>query len=145
MHTKLTRRANRPAPQKNKTQRNSGFTVTEVVVASALLMIAIVPILKSLTTAHVSTSRIDQKTKSLVLAQGKLEQIRARSIYHYSDDFAETSSVLEGSYLCNVTDTSAGTNLRTITVSVGFDGNGNGSLESGEIEITLSTYIARRW
>jgi len=122
-----------------------GFTLTEVVVASAILIIAIVPILKALTSAHVSTTIIEHRTHSLTLAQAKLDEIRARSIYHYSDSFTETNSSLDGPYLCNVDDSFVSDNLRTITVSVGYDLNGNSTLETEEIEVTLATLVARRW
>jgi len=125
--------------------RNGGFTLTEVVIASALLIIAMVPILKALTSAHVTTTAIDRKTSSLILAQAKLDEIKARSVFHYSDTFTETNSSLEGSYLCNVDDSSVNTNLRKITVSVGYDLNGSSTLETDEIKVTLTTLIAKRW
>ncbi len=77
--------------------RASGFTLTEVVVASALLIVAIVPILKALTGAHFSSTIIEHKTRSLTLAQSKLDEIKARSIYSYSDSFTENNTSLEGS------------------------------------------------
>ena len=136
-----------PIEDRNSTIENrlAGFTLTEVVVASILLIIAIVPILKALTSAHVSTAIIERRTRSLTLAQAKLDDIRARSIYNYSDNFQENNLSLDGSYLCNVIDTTSGSNLRTITVSVGYDLNGNDTLSLDEIEVTLATYIARRW
>ena len=127
--------------------RATGFTITEVVVASALLIIAMVPILKALTSAHVSTAFIEYKTRSLTLAQAKLDEIKARSIYDYTNggaSFAESNTSLDGSYLCNVTDDS-GDPLKTITVSVGFDLNGDSTLATDEIEVTLATLLARRW
>ena len=125
--------------------RRSGFTITEVVVASTLLIVAIVPILKGLTAAHLSTTIIEQKTRSLALARSKLEEIRARSIYGYSSTYSETNTSLDGSYLCNVTDSGSGSDLRTITVSVGYDINGDSALANDEIEVALTTLIARRW
>jgi len=141
MHGKLKNR-NRISIIRN---RHAGFTLTEVVVASALLIIAIVPILKALTSAHVVGTIIENKTRSLTLAQAKLDDIRARSIYNYSGTFAETSTSLDGSYLCTVTDSGSGTDLRTMTVSVGYDSNSNNTLDSGETEVTLTTLLARRW
>ncbi len=123
----------------------AGFTLTETVVASTLLIIAVVPILKALTTAHLNTGIIEHKTRSLTLAQTKLDEIKARSIYYYADDFEENNSSLDGLYLCNVADASTGTNLRTITVSVGYDLNGDNVLTSDEILVTLKTLLARRW
>lgn len=136
-----------PPIKKNKSKRLNnpgGFTIIEVVMASVLLIIVLVPILKALTTAHVTTTAIEQKTVSLMLAQAKLDEIKASSIYHYGDDFTESSSSLGGGYLCDVGDASAGDNLRTITVDVGYDLDENGSLETDEVEISLATYLARR-
>lgn len=134
-------------PDKNKTsgkRRAGGFSLIEVVIASALLIVALIPILKGLTNAQLSTTVIERKTRSIILAQGKLDKIRARSIYHYSDTFSESNSTLDGRYLCNVTD-DADPNLRSIAVSVGYDANSDSALSAGETEITLTTYVARRW
>ena len=125
--------------------RFAGFTLTETVVASALLVVAIVPILRALTSAHLNTGIIERKTCSLILAQAKLDEIKARSIYHYADKFKEKDLSLDGSYLCNIADASKGNNLRTITVSVGYDLNGNNVLADDEILVTLKTLLARRW
>lgn len=124
--------------------RRRGFTLTEVAVASALLIVAMVPILKGLTAAHLNTATIEHKSRSLILAQAKLDDIKACSIYHYSSSFVEDDNSLDGLYLCNVED-NADDPLRTITISVGYDANGDGALGSDEIEVTLSTQLARRW
>ena len=142
MHRKLTRQS---ASRASRRRKSAGLTLTEVAVASALLIIAIVPILKGLTTAHLNTTIIEYKTRSLTLAQARLDEIKARSVYHYSDSFAQSNSSIDGSYLCNVTDAAAGSNLRMITVSVGYDIDGNTILAGDEIEVTLATYIAKRW
>jgi len=134
-------------PDKNKTNRKrlaGGFSVLEVVIASGLLIVALVPILKGLTNAQASTTLIERKTRSIILAQGKLDEIRARSVYHYSDTFSESNSALDGRYLCNVTD-DADPNLRTIAVSVGYDADSDSALSADETDITLTTYVAKRW
>ncbi len=128
-----------------KSRTPSGLTLTEVVIASALLIVAMVPILKGLTSAYLGTTIIERKTKSLILSQARLDEIKARSVYNYSQSFAENNLSLDGSYLCNVADESAGSNLRKITVSVGFDLNGDNVLDSDEIEVTQATYVAKRW
>ena len=128
-------------------KRPAGVSIIEVVIASALLIIAIVPILKSLTIAHASSTAIEFKTRSLVLAQAKLDEIKAKSIYDFTNSdasFAESNTSLGDSYLCNVTDDSADP-LKTISVSVGYDANGDSSLGGSEVKITLTTLLARRW
>ncbi|MGA1979395.1 MAG: hypothetical protein ABSG99_02360 [Sedimentisphaerales bacterium] len=122
-------------------KRFAGLTLIEVVIASALLAAAMVPILKCLTVAHASAIRIEHKSRSLLLAQAKLDQIRARSIYNYTNSgnplgFAESGTPLDGLYLCNVTDNKDDF-LKTITVSVGYNLDGD--------TVTLATLIARRW
>jgi len=128
----------------------AGLTLSEVVVASALLIIAIVPMLQALTTANLNTADIERKTRSLTLAQAKLDEIKARSVYHYDNSYSESSVPFDPPdelYLRNVTDVpddSYPNNLRAVTVLVGYDHNGNSVLAADEIEVTLSTLIARR-
>ena len=125
--------------------RYKGLTLTEVVVASALLLIAMVPILKALTGAQVSAAIIEQKTRSLMLTQAKLEDIKARSIYSYNSSFAESNTPVDGAYLCTVTDSGPASDLRQITVEIGYDLDGNSILEAQEVDVTLSTLLAKRW
>lgn len=126
-------------------KRFAGFTITEVVMASALLVVAIVPILKALTSVHFTGSIIERRTRSLMLAQGKLDEVRARAMYQYSESFAETDSAIDGSYLCSVVDSAVSADLRQITVSVGDDLSGNSVLDAGEVEATLVTLVAKRY
>jgi len=123
----------------------AAFTLTEVIVASTLLIFAIVPILKGLTSVHVNSIIIERKTRSLTLAQAKLNEIKARSVYDYTSNFTETNSSIDGSYLCTVTDGAVSANLRSIDVVVGYDLNGDNVLGGGEVFVTLETLIARRW
>jgi Tfp pilus assembly protein PilV len=140
MHRKLKR-----ATSDERRVTSVGFTFTEVIVASTLLILGMVPILKALTTAHVNTAIIEHRTNSLILAQYKLDEIKARSIYNYGSSFALVSTPIDGSYLCTVADSSVSSNLRKITVSVGYDNNSNSILEEEEIQVTLATLLARRW
>ena len=126
-------------------KRNKGLTLTEVVVASSLLIIAMVPILKALTSAQISEEIIERKTQSLIFARSRLEDIKARSIYNFDNSFTETSTSLDGPYLCTVIDSGSSSDIRQITVRVGYDLNNNNALEAQEIHVTLDTLIARRY
>ncbi len=136
---------NRVNEEKIKSHSRAGLTLTEVVIASALLIIGIVPILKGLTSANLGTVIIERKSRSLILAQAKFDEIKARSVYNYSQSYTQTNLPLEGSYLCNIADESAGSNLRKITVSVGYDLDDDSILDSDEIEVTQATFVAKRW
>lgn len=143
IYQKRTRRSSSKSLYNRK--RYSGVTITEVAVASALLIVAMVPILRALTAAHLNSILIERKTQSLALAQAKLDDIKARSIYTYDTSYTITNVPLSGSYLCNVTDTGFGSDIRTMTVDVGFDSDGNSALDASEVSVTLKTLLAKRW
>jgi Tfp pilus assembly protein PilV len=124
--------------------RNKGITLTEVVVASTLMLVAMIPMLKGLSNSHMVSAAVEQKTRALILAQAKMEELKARSINNYAVKFGENNTLLGDSYICTVSDSSVTPDIRTITVKVGFDDSGNNILGAGEIDIELSTMIAKR-
>jgi len=121
--------------QLNIFRRNNrrAFTLTEVIVAATLMAFVLVPILKALTQVNLNSVTIERKTQSLCLAQAKLNQIQAQSIYNF-DAILSQSTEVTGSYICNTTSLSVNTDLKAITVSVTNNG----------INITLQTQVARR-
>jgi prepilin-type N-terminal cleavage/methylation domain-containing protein len=133
----MTRRATKRPPRIRR-----GVTLTEVVVASALLLIAIVPILRALTIAQTTGRVVERRTQSVILAQGKLDEIRARCLQNYDVAFGQNSASLGDSYLCSVTDNQSDT-LKLIEVSVGFDADSDGALSGQEVQAKLTTYVAR--
>ena len=146
MCRELNENATEQAPRPSRlirAARQRGITLAEVVVSSALLVVAIVPVLRALTIAHMTGTTIERKTRSLILAESKLDEIRARSIYHYDMSFREDSRAVVDSYLCNVSD-DRHPRLRLVTVTVGFDDNGDGRLSAAEAGVQLTTYFARR-
>lgn len=131
--------------QANISIRARGITIAEVVVASAIMLAAIVPILHALTRAQATARQVEWKTRSLLLAQGKLEQIRAQALVDYDRSFTQMSAAIDAGYLCNVTDSwTEGAVIRTITVTVGFDQDADGLLDPAEALVTLQGQIALR-
>ncbi len=130
---------------KNPSHRSAGFTFTEVIVASSLMLLAMVPILRALTQAHLGSVIIERRSRCLTLAQMKLDEVKAGSIYNWDDDFDEENTSLDGAFLCNVTFANEATDLKRLTVSVGYDLDSDSTLDADEIEITLITLVARRW
>lgn len=122
----------------NADRRRKGLSIIEVAMASVLLIVAMVPILRSLTKAHMYSAQVTTKTQSLILAQGKLDELRARSIYDFNSLSSPDVTLPSTSYLCSVSVTAtANPDLKQITVSVGPSGGG--------VEVTLATCFARRW
>jgi prepilin-type N-terminal cleavage/methylation domain-containing protein len=120
----------------------SGVTLTEVIVASALLALAVAPLLKALTAAQIEDRAIERTSWSLLLAQQELEGIRARCLRHYDTCYRVSSKPIRDGYLCTVVD-DGHPSLRTVTVSVGLDQNSDGMLSTNEVEVCLSTRLAR--
>jgi hypothetical protein len=136
------------AQRKNKSKYRHCFTIAEVVVASLLLTVAMVPILQALTASHKLDMTIEYKTHCLVLAKAKLEEIKADSIYNYDNDFSEEILLIEGDYELRVLDedfSPANSNLRLLTIYAGYDKNHNNVFENEEIEVSIRTFLARRW
>jgi hypothetical protein len=121
---------------------HTGVTLTEVIVASVLLVVSIVPLLKALTLVHAQDRAIERKSWSLMLAQRELEVIRARCLRHYDVSYRRESRALCEGYLCTVADDEH-PRLRTVTISVGLDRSGDGVLSGEEVEVRLSTRLAR--
>ena len=128
-------------PQLSTTHR-AGVTLTEVIVASVLLLLSVVPLLKALTLAQAQDRAIERKSWSLLLAQRELEYLRARCIRHYEACYRVNSRAIREGYLCTVADDEH-PRLRTVTVSVGPDQNGDGVLSREEVEVRLSTRLAK--
>jgi len=126
-------------------KKPGGFTLTEVVVASTLLLVAIVPVLKALTGSYLASISIERRTTSLVLAQAKLHDITTRSIYYYASSFNETDTALGDSYFCSVTDAAIHADLRGLTITTGYDADGDNTLDGNEVLVTIVTQLARRW
>jgi hypothetical protein len=120
-----------------------GVTLTEVIVASALLVLSIVPLLKALTVTQMQDRALERKSWSLLAAQRELELLRARCLSRYDTCYRADSRLLSDGFLCTVDD-DAHPVLRTVTVSVGLDADGDGVLAGDEVEVHLSTRLARR-
>ncbi|MBN1457204.1 MAG: type II secretion system protein [Sedimentisphaerales bacterium] len=125
--------------------RRKAFSLIEVVVASGLLAIGMVPILRGLTSAHFAATVIERKTKSLAFAKAEIDEIRARMIYNYDASYDKNNVSLGGSYLCRVDVDVINSDIKDVSVKVGFDTNGNGILVNQEVLVNLNTLVAKRW
>lgn len=119
------------------------MTFTEVLVASLILSLAMVPVLKAMTQGHRYSRMLERKTQCLIAARNAIEQLHARAIENYNSSWSVSNQSVGGGYLVNI---SAGSNpdLRTVTVTAGFDENQNRSLDSGEVLVCLRTQIAKQ-
>ncbi len=134
-------------PIKSKTKNKSarkGFTLVEMVAASALLIAAMVPILQVLTGTLLYASIIERRTGSLIAAKNVIEQCKALSISDWDEINDGNNINSSGKYFYNIDVTEEQDDLKKIVVQAGYDMDGNGSLSSDEIQVTLATFISRR-
>ncbi len=117
--------------------------MTELLVSTVLLSIAIVPIVKYLAETQVLSRRMERTTKAIFLAQRRMEKIEAQTLKKFDKDRSASNAQLMPGYLCNVTDGQEDPLLKSIKVSVGYDTNGNGILEADEINVVLDTKLAK--
>lgn len=122
-----------------------GFTLAEVLVASTLLVVAVVTILQGLAIYHRTAVNVKYRTRSLTLARAKLDEVKAKSVYHYDTNFAELDANYSP-YLCRVSDPNYGDpNLRFIQVDAGYDNDDGSDLDADEVHVILKTLITDRW
>ena len=126
----------------NRRLRRRGLTLVEVVVASALLVAGLIPVLRALTLSHASRLQIERQSCSLILAQGVLARLRAELACDYAESVAVNSRSLPEGYLATVTDDGDAA-CRTLSVRVGFDVDGNRRLSDDEVCVTLTSAVAR--
>ncbi len=122
--------------------RSRGVSLVEVVVASGLLVTSLIPVLRALTVAQITAHRIALTSRSLVVAQGRLERIRAEAEMNYRQSFAVDSKDCGDSYLATVLD-DADPACRRVIVSVGYDRDESQTLSADECLVTLTSCVAR--
>lgn len=120
-----------------------GMTLTEVLMAMAILAFALTPVLKALTQAHRGGTRLDQKSTSWLLAQSQIEELRARGATDWASSWSAADKPLKDGYRCTITDSGPTGDRRTVRIRAGYDADMDGRLDSSEISADMSFLIAR--
>jgi len=116
------------------------LTLAEVLVASALLGAALVPIFDMVTRGLVLGRDVERRSKATFLAEREMEDALAKAARNFSLNLTKTNQPLGDGYLVTVTQT-VGSRRKTLHVEVGHDANGNGALSAGEVLVALSTLV----
>lgn len=121
--------------------RRSGLTLMEVLVASALLGIALVPAFNMVTRGMVLARDVEVRSCAVFLAECEMETALAAAGQDFSTSLAKQSADLGDGYRATVTEATSGLK-KTVSVQVGFDADSNGTLSSGEVLATFATVVA---
>jgi Tfp pilus assembly protein PilV len=125
-------------------KKTKGFTLVEVLVSGLILAGTTVVLITYEADALAMSMKIERTVKSVLLAEGEMEKIKNTLRKSFETDLTTWPSSLGGNYFAVRSSTSVSSTLKIIGVSVGYDTNKNGSLESGEIIITYKTQYAKR-
>ena len=118
-----------------------GMTLVEVLLATTLLAVALVPVFSMMPQALAMTRQIEVRTRATFLAQQEMERILVEAPGNFSRDFSAAAKDLGNGYLASITDAPYGASAKQITVQVGQDTSGDGALAGGEALVTLVTVV----
>ena len=121
-----------------------GFTLIEVLASVLILAGTIVPFMLYAADNLSISLETERRVKSILLAEVEMEKIKNVLRKSFETDFTAWSNTLEGDYLADRTATDVSSTLKIVEVSVGYDSDADGLLETGEIMITLTTQYAQR-
>jgi len=123
--------------------KTKGFTFVEVLASILILAGVITPFILYAADNLAVSMEIERRVKSTLLAEGEMEKIKNILCKSFDTDFP-TYSNLGDSFLAKTLTPPVSLTLKIIEVSVGYDADGNGSLEPDEIMITLTTQYVDR-
>ena len=124
-------------------RRPSGLTLLELVLASALLTAAAIPIINTSMRAVNIAQDIERRTQATFLAQREMENAMALAAENFDLNLTKNSASLGSGYLATVQQTTVGLK-KTVTVKVGYDKTGDGILSGSEVLVSFATSIADR-
>jgi Tfp pilus assembly protein PilV len=127
-----------------KRHKRQGFTFVEVLATVLLLAATSIPMITFAADSLSTSIEIERRVKSTLLAEVEMEKIKNVLRKAFDTDFTAWPSNLGNNYFAIRTSTDISSTLRIIQVSVGYDVNGNGSLGTDEIMVTLKTQYADR-
>jgi Tfp pilus assembly protein PilV len=124
--------------------KTKGFTFVEVLASILILAGVITPFILYAADNLAMSQEIERRIKSTMLAEGEMEKIKNVLRKSFETDFTAWSNNLGDNFLASRTSTDVSSTLKIIEVSVGYDADGNGSLGTDEIMVTLTTQYANR-
>lgn len=124
--------------------RQKGFTLVEVLASVLILAGSIVPLIMCTVDALRTSREIEQRVKSVLLAEREMEKIKSALAESFETDFTSWPAEIEGRYLAERVAAQPSSTLKIAEVSVGYDANSDGVLAADEILVTLVTQNVKR-
>ncbi|MBU0501879.1 MAG: prepilin-type N-terminal cleavage/methylation domain-containing protein [bacterium] len=132
-------------------QLRKGYTLIEVMTATALIGLVLLAIMRIVPGMLKVGTKVEHVTKATLLAEKKVEDIRSliyssNVSYGYAKNYtqaATTFSSPNGLYKFTITDNAAA-GIKEINVTVWADIDGDNAIDADEYSVSLDTKVADR-
>ena len=109
----------KPKRKKTSGQREQGFTMVEVLVAIALLLVGLLGVAQMQVMTMITNSTANQRTTAITLAQDRMEILRTLP-YATIRPSSDTSGIYQRSW--SVENNTPASNMKRVTVTVSWPG-----------------------
>ena len=128
-------------------KNRKGFTLIEIMLASVILVISIIPVTMMLPRIYKDNESIALANRAVFLGQMKMEEVKTKALTFYNSNNSVASATAFASpdnmYKFTVSDV-YDTNIKTLIVTVWYDKNNNNAHDGSEEWVQYKTKIANR-
>lgn len=128
-----------------------GFTLIEVLLAIVLLGVGVIPLLGGLARSSISSVRNEREMRTVFLAQQLVENVKSQAVNNFSGDYSQGPTRFSGpdqgfKYTIDyyVSDGDDADKIRSIHVTVWYDGDDDDVVDTEEEQMELFAKIAKR-
>jgi prepilin-type N-terminal cleavage/methylation domain-containing protein len=136
-----------PLPPGESVLRSSkGFTLVEVMTATALIGLVLVALMQIVPGMLKVGTKVEVITKATFLAEKKMEEIHSLINSSYSVNRTQSAAAFSSPnslYKFTVSD-DGGANIKIINVTVWNDDDGDNTIDSNEYSVSFDTKVANR-
>ena len=127
-------------------KNKKGFTLIELMLASMILVISIIPMTMMLPRIFTDNTSIEHTNRAVFLAQLKMEEMKTKVLTYFNHNYSENVTAFASPnnvFKYKITDNND-PNIKTITVEVWYDKINNNTVDTGEEYIKFITKVCNR-
>jgi prepilin-type N-terminal cleavage/methylation domain-containing protein len=128
-------------------KNRKGFTLVEIMLATVILVISIIPVTIMLPRIYTDNKSIALANRAVFLGQMKMEEVKTKALTFYNSNYSVSSATAFASpdnmFKYKVSDV-YDTDIKTLIVTVWYDNNSNNVLDGTEESVQYKTKIANR-
>jgi len=131
-------------------KNEKGFTLIELMLATVILVISIIPITMILPRMLTENRIVERENRAVFLGQKIMEETKTKALTYFNWDGYNKTAIAFSSpynifkYSVTYVSVAGNNNIKKITVTVWYDANNNNTADTGEEWIQLKTLITNR-